>query len=295
MVLKHILAVLSIVILGIMSACQSGQVTPSVTYSQYELEYQLVSEFGGVFFCDPDYYPVVREGQEEQNALEQFSTIRNNQSEFSAILKQLGLLDKVDYTTTEKVLIYREHKRLTLAVQMIASGDTYNFTLRVGEDQGERIDGTITKSGQIKVTRREASFNTCPICLSVGTLIDTPIGQVPVELLHKGMSVWTMDEYGQRVVATAMDVVSTPVPTSFQMVKITLDDGRIVTASPGHPTDVGRSLSEYRVGDTLDGALVIVVELVSYNYSMTYDVLPSGPTALYWANGILLRSTLWNR
>jgi hypothetical protein len=46
------------------------------------------------------------------------------------------------------------------------------------------------------------------------------------------------------------------------------------------------------VGDTLDGALVIVVEQVIYEGGATYDLLPGGPTGLYWANGILLKSTL---
>lgn len=36
----------------------------------------------------------------------------------------------------------------------------------------------------------------------------------------------------------------------------------------------------------------MVTELVSYSNGYTYDVLPSGDTGLYWANGILIGSTL---
>ena len=77
----------------------------------------------------------------------------------------------------------------------------------------------------------------------------------------------------------------------FQVVRITLNDGRSVTASPGHPSAEGQMLGDYRVGDTLDGATVTAVEHVNYN-GATYDILPAGATALYWANGVLLRSTL---
>jgi hypothetical protein len=293
MVWKFFIAVIFFIAFVILPGCQGGTTTTPVTYSQYELEYRLISNFGDAFYCDPDLYPVARVGQEEQNALEQFPVIRSNQAEFSAILKQLGLSDKTDYTTEEKVLIYREHKKLTLAIRMTASRDIYNFTLRVGEGQGERIDGVITKSGKITVTNRETSFNTCPICLASGTLIDTPDGQVPVEQLCKGISIWTIDESGQRVAVKVMDTVSTQATSLFQMARITLNDGRVVTASPGHPTVEGRVLGDYQAGDMLDGALIIMVERITYNGNVTYDILPSGSTGLYWANGVLLRSTLW--
>ncbi len=275
-------------------ACKS-QPTPTptpVVYSAPQLKYRLISNFGSVFYCDPDFYPVAQEGQEQANALEQYPIIKANAAEFSAILEHLGLPSKADYTDEEKLLIYREHKVLTYGVELTASGDVYNFTLRVGEGQGYRISGTITPSGEITVLKQETSFNTCPICLAKGTLIDTPAGPIPVEELTRGMAVWSVDDSGKRVPATVVETVATPVPPSFQVVTVRLDDGRAVTASPGHPTAEGRPLGDYRVGDSLDGALVIAVEHVSYEKEATYDLLPSGTTGLYWANGILLRSTL---
>ena len=292
---RHIATVISVIMVGILVGCRGGTTPSPVVYSQPELAYRLISNFGGAFYCDPDYYPVARVGQEEKNALDQFPAIRSNQVEFSAILKHLNLVDKSEYTTEEKVLIYREHKELALAVQMTVSSDAYNFTLRVGDGQGERIDGVITKSGLITVTKRETSFNTCPICLASGTLINTPEGLVPVEQLNKGMFVWTVGESGQRIAGRVMDTVSTPVPLLFQVVRITLNDGRVVTASPGHPTADRRALGDYQVGDILDGGVVMAVECIAYNDEATYDLLPSGATGLYWANGILLRSTRWSK
>jgi intein/homing endonuclease len=116
---------------------------------------------------------------------------------------------------------------------------------------------------------------------------------VPVEQLCKGISIWTIDESGQRVAVKVMDTVSTQATSLFQMARITLNDGRVVTASPGHPTVEGRVLGDYQAGDMLDGALIIMVERITYNGNVTYDILPSGSTGLYWANGVLLRSTLW--
>ena len=266
--------------------------TPQVTYSVPELKYRLIDNLGEVFYVDFDFYPVAREGQEERNAQEQFPVIRADSAEFAAILQRLGLPSKADYTLEEKVRIYREHKKLSLGVQMTASGGVYSFTLRTGEGQGWRIEGTITPSGQITVIRREPSFNTYPICLVRGTLIDTPGGPVPVEQLRPGMAVWTRDGAGKRAPAVVLETRVTPVPVSFRVVRLRLNDGRTVTASPGHPTAEGRALGDFRVDDMLDRALVLAVEYVPYDWVETYDLLPSGATALYWANGVLLRSTL---
>ncbi len=266
--------------------------TPLVIYSIPELKYLLISNFDQVFYVDPDFYPIARVGQEEKNALEQFSIINANAAEFSAILQHLGLPNKGEYTNEEKLHIYREHKKLTLAVEMTASRDTYYFILRVGEGQGERIEGTITRSGEITVLKREPSFNTYPICLAKSILIDTPSGPVPVEQIIKGMAVWTVDGSGKRITADVVETAVTLVPSSFQMVMVILNNGRTVTASWGHPTAEGRALGNYQMGDTLDGALVIMVEHVAYNGGATYDLLPTGSTGLYWANGILLKSTL---
>ncbi len=274
------------------SACAPQQPVPTVTYSVPELKYLLLSEFENVFYVDPDFYPVAREGQEEKNALEQFPDIKANTAEFSAILEHLSLPDKSEYTDGEKLLIYREHKKLTFGVEITPLGDTYRFILRVGEDQGERIEGTITPSGEIKVLKREPSFNTYPICLAAGTLIDTPDGLVPVEQLDEGMNVWTINDSGDRIAGAIVKTVMTPVPPYFQVIRLGLSDGRTVTASPGHPTVEGRPLGKYHVGDTLDGARVVRVERTAYDGEATYDLLPDSLSGLYWANGFLLKSTL---
>jgi hypothetical protein len=81
-------------------------------------------------------------------------------------------------------------------------------------------------------------------------------------------------------------------PTTHQMTRLRLDDGREVFASPGHPTADGRTLAQLQPGDALDGARVLSAKRIRYTDGYTYDILPSGSTGAYWANGILLGSTL---
>jgi hypothetical protein len=71
-----------------------------------------------------------------------------------------------------------------------------------------------------------------------------------------------------------------------------LSDGRELYASPGHPTSDGRILGDLKIGHLLDGAYVNYVERLPYAGIATYDLLPSGDTGFYWANGILMGSTL---
>jgi hypothetical protein len=275
-------------------ACNNGtSSTPAPVYSQYQLEYRLFQNYPDVFWCDPDYYPVSREGQEQAFALEQYPAIKANAAEFAAILGHIDLANKTDYTDQEKLNIYKEHKKLNYAVTITNQGNFYNFVIRVGRDQGQRIEGTITSSGQIDVIKTETSYNTCPICLTRGTLISTPDGEIAVEQLRPGMIVWTQNEAGERLAASIRKTSSTAVPPGFSVLRLTLADGRTVTASPGHPSADSLALGSYKAGDILDGSFVVGLETEAYNGGFTYDLLPSGPVGLYWANGILLKSTLY--
>lgn len=295
-------AVLALVLAA--TACRSSPTpspTPTVSptptstptpLSQPELKYRLISYYGTVFYCDPDYHPIGSPTIEQQHAIEQFPTIQANEDEFAAILAHLGLPQKASYSDAEKLAIYREHKKLSLGVQLAASGSDFAYTLRIGEGQGYAIGGLVTPLGAITEKSREISFNTCPICLSKGTLISTPQGLVPVEQLRAGMAVWTVDGSGARVEGTVAATSSMPVPQGFRLVRLTLADGRSITASPGHPTPDGKGIGQYEAGDLLNGSAVVTAEYVPYDGGATYDLLPSGATGFYWADGILLASTL---
>jgi hypothetical protein len=132
----------------------------------------------------------------------------------------------------------------------------------------------------------------CPICLAKHTLIETPQGAVAVEDLQIGAPVWTVTASGSRVVGVVKKNSKTAVLLDHKMVQLVLKDGRTLLVSPGHPTIDGLTVGDLAVGDIYDGSQVSSAERVSYGEGYTYDLLPSGETGFYWANGILLGSTL---
>jgi hypothetical protein len=273
------------------STTTAGTTTSTSAYTISQLKYQLLAAYPDYFWCDPDFYPIARSGVEQQNAIDQFAAIQANREEFTAILTHLNLPDKANYTDDEKLQIYREYKKLNGAVQVTAAASGYTFTIRIGQNQGETYQGTIATNGLITVTSTTPSINTCPICLAEGTLIDTPNGPVAVEELRKGMVIYTQDLTGKKIAGVITATASAQSPTSFQITRIALNDGRVVSASPGHPTTDGRTIGGLKVGDTLYGGIVVSVTAVPYG-GYTFDILPDGGTGFYWANGILLKSTL---
>ncbi len=177
---------------------------------------------------------------------------------------------------------------------------TQNKTITVGDDVGVSCEGLserlvrIDFPDQILIFTRVQSVRnlTCPICLSGSTLIDAPRGQVNVRELVVGAMVWTLNAQGQRVSMPIAEVGKTRVTSIHQMVHVVLQDGRQLYVSPGHPTVDGRRFGQLKNGDSLDGSRVVLAELVPYDQSYTYDLLPAGDTGFYWANGILVASTL---
>lgn len=260
--------------------------------SPTELKYRLLDEFPDFFYCDPDYYPVAR-ADEDEVARERFPELQANPEEFQAILENNGLSGQSTFTDEQKLLIYREHKKLA-AIQLELAGVVYQFQLRTADSnqQGFFIKGTIDGQGAITIQERTPGFVDCPICLAVGTRIDTPHGPVAVEDLQAGDVVWTLNRTDERVPAPVLKVARVVVPAGHRIVHIILEDGRDVRVSPGHPMADGRRAGNLGTGDLLDGAHVVSLEYLPYEGSATYDLLPSGETGLYWADGVLLGSTL---
>jgi hypothetical protein len=128
-------------------------------------------------------------------------------------------------------------------------------------------------------------------CLAASDRISAPMGSIPVTQLHAGMIVWTVDAAGHRMTAFVVLVTHRPAAPGQRMIQLVLADGRVVDASPGHPTADGHRVGDLRPGDMLDGSRISTVESFPYVRD-TWDLLPSGPTGAYWANDVLLGSTL---
>ncbi len=177
-------------------------------------------------------------------------------------------------------------------------------TLHIGDDIGYACEGKSEVLTAIDTDRQEVVFTVtrknppphgCPICLSGGTRIDTPSGAVPVAMLRAGMRVWTVDRDGNRVAGTVLRTARVAVSSPHPMLHLVLSDGRNLIVSPNHPTADGRTVRELAVGTQYDGAAVRAVSLIASREGATYDLLPSGATGLYWADGILVGSTLRNK
>ena len=262
----------------------SSSLTPT------ELKYRILDQYPDFFFCDPDYYPVAR-SDEAELAKVRFPELQANQEEFQAILAQNHLTGVTAFTDAQKLLIYREHKKLNaLNFQLVA--EHYQFQLMTGGQPSYNIQGMIDGSGNITVLQKTPGFPTCPICLAAHTRIEAPGGTVLVENIKVGDVVWTLNAAGQRVAAPVVKTARVPVSAGHILVHVVLHDGRELWASPGHPTASGVPLASLRPGDVLDGGRVASIEQISYDGAATYDLLPAGPTGLYWADGILMGSTL---
>jgi hypothetical protein len=260
-----------------------------------DLRYRLVDELGRPIFCDPDFYPVAH-GDEAVLAGQHLAAIRADAPTYGAIVARLGMDPSAALTPDQVLAIYREWKMLRALLLRAGDGRFgFDYIAAAGSsgETGFRVIGTIDADGSIAVAQRDPSGPPpCPICLARGTRIATPVGEHPVDDLRLGMAVWTTDSTGQRVVGMVVAVGSTPVPPTHRVVHLVLSDGRTVDLSPGHRLPGGRRVGDLRPGDPVDGAHVVSAVLERYNGGATFDLLSSGPTGTYWANGILLASTL---
>lgn len=132
----------------------------------------------------------------------------------------------------------------------------------------------------------------CPICLSSETNISTPNGDVNVKDITVGMNVWTVNKQGQKIFEPVIKTGSMDVPTGHQMIHLVLRDGRNLFVSPGHPTTTNITIADLKVGEIYDNAVITSMKYVSYSDTKTYDILPAGDTGNYFANSILVGSTL---
>ena len=286
-----------VVLALVLSACggiASASPTPApVPLPQPELKYRVIDAGGRISFCDPDFYPVAR-ADESEIAKTKIDEIRRDTETYAAITKRTG---------TDVLAVYREWKALN-ALRLTASGAGWTFNYRSTgspspaatpdpKSSGKQIEGSVDAFGRVDIAKRsDAGPLNCPICLARDTRIATPSGDVAVDRLRVGDLVWTLDDQGNRLAAPLIAIGSTPVPSTHEVVRIALADGRTVLVSPGHPTADGRHIGDIRAGDTLDGALVLVAQRERYAGEFTFDVRPAGASRAYWANGILLISTL---
>lgn len=199
------------------------------------------------------------------------------------------LLQKV-YTDYVTGLAFREYP--------VAVDNGTSITLYVDDSVSNGCTETLTLIS-VDVAAKTATFDKetdynrpCPICLSEGTLIDTPEGQIAVENIKTGTKVWTTNLLGEKISTEILMVSKSLAPVGHEMQKIILEDGRTLEVSPLHPTADGRFAFTLKAGEASEGSKIISNERLAYSRKFTYDILPAGDAGTYWANGILIGSTL---
>lgn len=128
-------------------------------------------------------------------------------------------------------------------------------------------------------------------CLPEDARIATPRGEIAVSQLMVGDPVWSADAKGKRIEARVVLVASVSA-RRHAVVELRLSDGRVLHASAGHPLAGGRTVGALKVGERLDGSIIAGMRKLPYHGTHTWDLLPDGPTGWYWADGVLLGSTL---
>jgi hypothetical protein len=261
-----------------------------------QLRLLLMDRLGERWYCDPDEYPIAH-GTELERALERWDEMVAEGVLFKAVAAKLGIDTGAAVTDAQKQAIYHVWKN-AISIPMDPVGDgLYRFDYLAvpvgGNDMGLRTAGLIDAAGTMTIEAQAlAGEPPCPICLARGTRIDTPTGSVPVEALRLGDQIWTMDAAGRRVAGTVIALGSTEAPAGHVVIRVTLADGRSVIASPGHPLADGRQLGALALGDVVDGSLIVGLETLPYGGGETFDLVASGATGGYYADGVPLGTTL---
>ena len=260
---------------------------PAGPLGRTQAKLALIDHVGDDFlYCDPDSFPVAH-GTELQNARERQEEMEADPA-YPVLLDHLDIPADAELTDDQLVAVYRLYKKLAFVdLQRIDTG--YEFAIHL---ESETRMGTISDDGSIEERAPSPNGAGCPICLARNTRIAVPGGFVRIQDVRAGMVVWSTDGAGHRIRAVVLRVGRTPVPATHEVVRLVLADGRTVLVSPGHPTPDGGTVGDLRAGRRFDGSRVVSARRVPYAGGFTFDLLPSGATGTYFANGVLLGSTL---
>jgi hypothetical protein len=270
--------------------------TTAANLNEGQLRLAVMDRLGPRWYCDPDEYPVAH-GDEQERAIARFQEMRTEQQTYWAIAGKLGIDASGPVTDAQKLAIYRVWKvALSIPLDPIGEG-RYRFDYLAqpvgGAAQGLRTAGIINPDGSMTIEQQAAAGEPmCPICLARGTRIDAPGGPIAVEDLRLGDQIWTRDSTGRRAAGTVIALGSTTAPANHHVIRMTLADGRSVTASPGHRLADARQLGTLKVGDSIDGSTIASLETLPYSGGETFDLVASGPTGAYYSDGIPLGTTL---
>src|SRR2546426_8883879 len=177
-------------------ACGPATPAPAVgtPLNTTQLKFAVIDSVGNPVYCDPDFYPIARQGGEEANAVSSYPQIKADAEAYAAIVAHEHL-PSGDLTDAQKLALYRAWKLLR-AVTLTLSGADYTFQYRVQSKGGtaayEVGSGTVRVDGVVAVGSRTATgAPMCPICLAASPEIAAPRGPGCGAHVHVGTIAWT--------------------------------------------------------------------------------------------------------
>jgi len=138
---------------------------------------------------------------------------------------------------------------------------------------------------------------TCPlgcaqcVCTAPNTPIATPSGDRSISELKAYDLVYSV-HHGKIVAVPIILTNRVPVTGPHHMVEVRLNNDRLLSISPSHPTADGRTFADLSNGDLLDGVAITSVRRVPYTEAYTYDILPDSDSGTYFAGSVQIGSTL---
>ena len=124
-----------------------------------DLRYRLIDKFGSVQFCDPDCPSSCRLIGEREHAEAAFPQIRSQEPTFHAIVQRLGLGTKGEFSGEQKLSVYREYKKLHCGMSLAMPSENHKFEFVA---DGFRVEGMISRKGEITVTNKAPAAVICP-------------------------------------------------------------------------------------------------------------------------------------
>src|SRR5712691_10186698 len=182
--------------LVLLAAAACGSENPSPVsgspLTATHLKFAVMDAVGKPVYCDPDFYPVAREGGEQANAISTYPQI-NADTEAYGVIVAHEHLPAGNLTDAQKLVVYRAWKLLrALVLTQTGSGYSFQYRIQPSGSTYQMVAGTLRVDGVVTVsTRTTTGAPNCPICLSASTLIATPSGSVRVTEVRVGMLVWT--------------------------------------------------------------------------------------------------------
>lgn len=264
-------------------------ILPFVPRSTADLKYSVIDNLGDPLVCTGWGLP-----NPSFNPYGEYPRIVSDVPTYSAIIRREHL-PPTPLTSDQIDVVYRDWLKLN-AIGLKRNGTAYDFEMFPGPTPSgalrSEMVGKVDLFGHVYDVHKGPAHGACPICLAANSVISTPAGPIPVSKIAVGIHVWSATADGRLVDGVVLETTSRLAAPGSQLIRVALADGRQVTASAPHEIADGRSLGSLRVGDEIQGLAITELAVVDDSLGFTYDLLPSGQTGEYWADGILMRSTL---